>query len=62
MSYGEWCIKNDCTHGHCPNGCEHPQPFFNDHSLDLICGKCYHDLGNVVSMIPCNKEICDIEV
>lgn len=28
MIYADWCRQHGVTHGHCPEGCEHPQPFW----------------------------------
>ena len=54
--YTEWCENSGVTHGHCPDGCEHPQPF----ALDgiLVCGRCYFIYNEIVEMVPCTPEYC----
>lgn len=59
MTYQEWMIKNDCDHGHCPNDCDHPQPFWNDQVNALICGRCAFKFNEVMEMIPCTPINCD---
>lgn len=56
MTYTQWCIENKCTHGHCPDGCEHPQPI----SLDtkLVCGRCWIVFSDVVEIVPCLGKDC----
>ena len=54
--YMTWCDQNETSHGHCPLGCEHPQPFGSDGRL--FCGKCWHDTGTLTEMVPCNEGIC----
>ena len=56
MTYPDWCRAHNCTHAHCPCGCEHPQPFVSDGAL--YCGKCFHDDNQLCAMIPCIPENC----
>lgn len=52
-----WYVRNNCTHAHCPDDCEHPQPFmFNNR---FICGRCYFKYNDIVEMIPCTPEVCE---
>lgn len=39
-------------HGHCPDGCEHPQPVMLDG--ELLCGRCLIYFGEKVRIEPCN--------
>jgi hypothetical protein len=59
--YQAWCNLNDCAHGHCPQGCEHPQPQL---AIDgrMICGKHFYDDNEIVEIIPCNPATCVDEV
>ena len=60
LNYGEWCAKYKCSHGHCPRGCEHPQPFVEEETA--YCGACYFRdrVGRFVPIIPCRKgENCE---
>lgn len=57
MTYDEWCKANGVTHGHCPEGCEHPQPFGLDDGR-LVCGRCAHKYGELVEILPCTPELC----
>ncbi len=43
-------------HSHCPDRCEHPQPFL--YADKLVCGRCLIRFGEVVEMVPCTTEIC----
>jgi hypothetical protein len=59
-------------HGHCPDGCEHPQPFRASLHVDDVwdlptvfaeveyefCGRCWHRFGELVALVPCTSEIC----
>lgn len=54
MTYQEWCIANNCSHAHCPNGCEHPQPIVGANAK-CYCGRCYFKDNKLVEVIPCNK-------
>lgn len=53
----EWYKKYGVSHAHCPNGCEHPQPFIFDEKL--ICGRCFHKWDEIVTMTPCTPETCE---
>jgi hypothetical protein len=55
-SYTAWCRDHECQHGHCPLGCEHPQPFATDGRL--VCGRCAIVDGVFTDMIPCTPEVC----
>ena len=54
--YTEWCEARGVTHAHCPDGCEHPQPFILEGVL--VCGRCYFVYREVVAMVPCTPEYC----
>lgn len=58
-------------HGHCPDGCEHPQPISGVPTKPLaellyldpsreheFCGRCWVRFGELVPMAPCAPEIC----
>lgn len=58
-------------HSHCPDGCEHPQPFVavlskgaaEFHYLDPskpyeLCGRCFHLFGDITVMVPCTPATC----
>jgi hypothetical protein len=49
-----WYHRHGVHHAHCPEGCEHPQPFLD--GGDLICGRCAIKEGVRSLMIPCH---CD---
>lgn len=55
--YSAWCVANGADHAHCPEGCEHPQPFVTS-AGELICGRCRHKYGEIRVMAPCVPEIC----
>ena len=55
-TYSEWCKENHCDHGHCPEDCEHPQPFIHDGQL--YCGEHWVLGGVLCEMIPCTPENC----
>lgn len=55
-SYDEWCEQNGCDHGHCPRGCEHPQPIIVDGIL--VCGRCAVKCNEIVAMVPCTPANC----
>lgn len=57
MTYLEWCKQHDCTHAHCPYGCDHPQPFCLDDGR-LVCGRCAIIDNELVEMIPCTPDNC----
>jgi hypothetical protein len=48
----EWYAEHGVYHAHCPDGCEHPQPFILDGKL--VCGRCAIKFGEVVEMEPCD--------
>lgn len=56
--YTKWCIDNSCTHGHCPLGCEHPQPEDYAGNGYLICGRCYFYDKTITIIEPCVPETC----
>ena len=56
-NYDEWCEANGCDHGHCPDGCEHPQPVMLEGDR-LVCGRCLFRFGERVEMAPCTPETC----
>jgi hypothetical protein len=43
-------------HYHCPQGCEHPQPFIVGELL--VCGRCYFKHDDLTPMDPCSPETC----
>jgi hypothetical protein len=55
--YREWCKRHGVCHGHCPCGCEKPQPVM--HAGRLVCGCCLIVHGAVCDMIPCTPDVCD---
>lgn len=58
-TYLDWCRARDCDHAHCPNECEHPQPFVI--ADRLFCGRCYFEAQKLVDMLPCGPEMCGDE-
>lgn len=54
----DWYERHSCRHGHCPNGCEKPQPTEGSDG-NLYCGRCLHERGEVVAMYPCTPDVCD---
>ena len=56
ITYAEWCREKGCDHGHCPHGCEHPEPFGLGRLL--YCGRC-EAYGELVEMEPCTPETCE---
>ena len=52
----EWYELHGCSHGHCPCGCEHPQPFVTGRRL--VCGRCACVDGYLCDMLPCTPEVC----
>lgn len=52
----EWLAAHGVTHGHCPLGCSHPQPFV--HEGEPVCGCCWFRHGQRTPMVPCDEEIC----
>ena len=62
-SYHDWRLLHNVTHGHCPCGCEHPQPFA--HNDTLYCAACFYagateqeGVPMLCEMIPCTPETC----
>jgi hypothetical protein len=55
--YTAWCLQRGVTHAHCPDGCEHPQPFV-DATGTLLCGRCAAVYGERTAMVPCLPEVC----
>jgi len=56
--YTVWCRDNECSHGHCPLGCEHPQPSTWAGDARIICGCCYFTDGTVSLVVPCTVQLC----
>jgi hypothetical protein len=52
----DWYKANDCTHAHCPEGCDHPQPFVQGD--ELWCGSCWFMHKVKTFMEPCRPAIC----
>jgi hypothetical protein len=52
-----WYRLHGCDHAHCPNECEHPQPFLLPDGR-MVCGRCAILDGQFVEMIPCTPETC----
>jgi hypothetical protein len=59
-------------HGHCPDGCDHPQPFraqlaradaefwYVDPSVVYeFCGRCAVRFGELVALVPCAPPYCE---
>lgn len=57
-AYSQWCEANACSHGHCPLGCEHPQPSDYADIGKLICGVCFFYDGTISVIVPCAPEDC----
>lgn len=53
----EWLARNNCDHGHCPDGCEHPQAAPGDDG-EMYCMRCWCVFGERVRMVPCTPETC----
>ena len=63
-------------HAHCPEGCEHPQPFraslLPEYAAEFphltpgveveLCGRCWHRFHEATVMVPCTPETCPGEV
>lgn len=60
--YDIWCKDNNCSHGHCPEGCEHPQPiaviFKGETVVRLVCGRCLCKYEVLNEMVPCSPKDC----
>lgn len=57
-AFKRWHEENKCDHAHCPNGCEHPQPFATSNGITLYCGRCWFKDDEWVEMVPCNPQTC----
>jgi hypothetical protein len=44
-------------HYHCPEECEHPQPFILGELL--LCGRCWFRDGELTPMVECSPEVCE---
>lgn len=47
------------AHAHCPQGCEHPQPFMDGGRE--YCGRCWFKEGVRTEMVLCSPETCEAE-
>jgi hypothetical protein len=56
VTYREWCEANDCSHGHCPLHCEHPQPEVLEGGR-VVCGSCL-SVGLITDVVPCGEDNC----
>jgi hypothetical protein len=56
--YQEWRERTNCTHGHCPNGCDKPMPIKDGENM--ICSWCSLR-GVVAPLIPCvpGEGVCE---
>lgn len=45
------------THYHCPDNCEHPQPFKAQGKV--YCGRCWFKYGEITEMELCTPETCN---
>lgn len=64
MTTTEWYAKHKCDHAHCPNECEHPQPFMivshaGGKYWILVCGRCALIDQKIVRMVPCKPGVCE---
>jgi hypothetical protein len=55
-----WYAERNCWHAHCPEDCEHPQPFLTSDGR-LLCGRCWVMEQRVSEMIPCTPDACETE-
>ena len=55
----DWYKDNNCSHAHCPLGCEKPQPEVCGGKL--LCMKCLVLYDTLTEMVPCTPEICEDE-
>lgn len=53
MTPRDWYDAHGCNRAHCPCDCEHSQPFIDDSTGDLICGRCWFLDGERTLMVPC---------
>jgi hypothetical protein len=56
-AYSIWCFLRGCTHGHCPDHCEHPQPILLA-TGQFVCGRCLIRFGEISEMIACTPDNC----
>lgn len=59
MTYAAWLAAHDATHAHCQWNCEHPQPFVLADGR-LVCGRCAVVERELVEMIPCSPDTCEV--
>ncbi len=52
-----WEKRFGVTHAHCPEECEHPQPFFTDDG-QFVCGVCAIMHKKLSPMVPCTPDTC----
>ena len=57
MTDREWYLANNCTHSHCPENCESPQPSLRPDG-SMLCMKCACLFGVESEMIPCVPATC----
>lgn len=53
--YSDWCDHHGVGHGHCPLGCEHPQPVTLKDGR-FVCGRCLFVDDAITEMAPCHPE------
>ena len=51
-----WYAAVGVTHAHCPDDCEHPQPFLLNGTM--YCGRCWFVYKQLNPMIPCRPSAC----
>ncbi len=56
-SRAEWYQAHGCDHAHCPNECDHPQPFLLPDGR-FVCGRCAIIDHEIVEMSPCTPGAC----
>lgn len=56
--YTLWCSWHGVSHGHCPLGCEHPQPVMLDDAR-VVCGRCLIVDRTITPIVPCTQDVCD---
>ena len=54
---GMWEKRFGVTHAHCPEECEHPQPFFTDDGR-FVCGVCAIMHKKLSPIVPCTPATC----
>jgi len=57
MDNQKWYEDNNCTHAHCPEGCDKPQPSLVNRKM--LCMRCYVKYGVISEMIPCDPKNCE---